>query len=1352
MARLTAKKKAMSNSSKHEQSGYEGSLYLLAWGDISERLDVLLMEARHLQTSIIYQLREPWLYKPLRFEENFMWGEGWGKTLESGESEAHFVRQWMPAYPGPQASLQTETKPKTGGVDKLETDLAEAIRRVWFGHGWGRDQRRHYHSLTGLQLLKRLILRDKLFLWRAAHRYQILTGGLTPNPIGQSKFLILRRVVFKRIAGYISRLRDHQTAFSKAMDAGEQYHPRPSIERRREQGIYSDYLADRTRDIATSMHLLLCSLHKVQKEPELFYKSDLTLHRWRHDYSSYANALYDEVSVEGIYQARPAIRYINTSYFMPERPDLQPVIAHEVAHGVLEDWYDDLSPRGLGFRDDSFSLLLIELWAAVSAFDKAVGFPVDGDVEPRSFVRELACDFLASAIKGYAYLYALFLEYFGEGLEAFGSAIGGNLDVYVADHHGAATVRSAHKREWYLRFSVLIAWIERIDHMPEPDTGTPSACRPPEKAMVSELSGMVKTLNEHLDDLVDYQGQFENAKKWGLLAHELTDIVKSCRAAEKVKCWREKRSKDNDDESGNRKNKRELPRFMARLDRKVRDFLYQSLVQQKFESPYKALEEGTDEAFSNRYGVAHTTVPPSSLSGEQPPLRLFRHIFDIPWQCAMFRARDVQISTQVRHSSTAADKSASVLQQFHTDWAMGKDLFELALEFYLRDNESPTHRLRSVIHLFDHLAFWREREREREEEEKREQPGSGESTGDDPSALYDILDEEEIETWFKKPALRYISPHSKTPRTSHACPYADSAEGVLDCLAERKSEWEERIPLGYLHCFSARTLAKVLGEAKQRSDPGLHRLIERVVGLKLKSLTAILHKINKESTRYPGIRGLLTYLKARTGNFPDEKDLPRWCPFGEKSNDTIERSKGRRRQSTRTDLDDEVNQTVIDALSDKVEHLSQNFVGRQFSYFEICRLALAGSYHHRPKRTEGPKPKKSSLVHTNVPMTEVAMASQHGGVCFEHLPVTEKSNKEPEWPDASSYRVLGRYDLLTITKARPLFRSPLPFFKGDEFEGKPVTIEREGLSCGLKASRQKRDRSAEKFPTFFQRREMGIHVKLHDKRIEPRDNERLFAILIVTLQRRTYRLDFLYRLIKAIREPGTGVKEPPCVLEDLGSRFEAQDYLFLTDGWGDLLIMFRAERNVASPDESGPESLGDWWKIQNKVDLDRVFDIQTILYEDFMVDRTELIFTPAALNAAANSTAKRCDDRPYHFQAQLRLMEDRTLVRYNEHIESKITSEIEKEPEPEQEKKNFQAVLSRCGLKGNELILSRIPGRMDYDLRFSLENNSGGQPPDDPVDLFKETANLFRVPQLDWTDITIGKEIFKAGKREPEDS
>src|ERR1043165_4646211 len=46
----------------------------LSWLDAVERIDTLILEIRHVQETIVSQLRVPELYEPFRYEDYYLWG------------------------------------------------------------------------------------------------------------------------------------------------------------------------------------------------------------------------------------------------------------------------------------------------------------------------------------------------------------------------------------------------------------------------------------------------------------------------------------------------------------------------------------------------------------------------------------------------------------------------------------------------------------------------------------------------------------------------------------------------------------------------------------------------------------------------------------------------------------------------------------------------------------------------------------------------------------------------------------------------------------------------------------------------------------------------------------------------------------------------------------------------------------------------------------------------------------------------------------------------------------------------------------------------------------------------------
>jgi len=289
---------------------------------------------------------------------------------------------------------------------------------------------------------------------------------------------------------------------------------------------------------------------------------------------------------------------------------------------------------------------------------------------------------------------------------------------------------------------------------------------------------------------------------------------------------------------------------------------------------------------------------------------------------------------------------------------------------------------------------------------------------------------------------------------------------------------------------------------------------------------------------------------------------------------------------------------------------------------------------------------------------------------------------------------LGRYDAVMWGETRPLCRCPLPVFDKD-----------------LRLSRAEEDARRERFPTFFTRREMGFRFTLKGRwpKWAGFPKQEPVAFLAITLQRRSFRLSFLARLLYEIQEEWD-VRGGH--FGGMGSKFAKGDFGFLTDGWGDLVLVF----GRGHPDRGAKRRLLE------------VFEVQEALYQDFMVDRTELILTPAAVDAALS------DKNRWLVRTQARLLESRTAGRENDDFRAHVKKMSSRD--------NVQKVLS-------PIEVYRTPGRMDFAL---LMQSDGPKP---VVDGFDAIMDLMDHESVDRVDTMIAKreeqehETLRRGWRDP---
>lgn len=321
------------------------NLYLLAWHDVLERQDILLGEIRNLQTNIIYVLRQSILYQPLRYEEKMIWGINYKKeTTHSGvetecvragghrrcdiedqirlcrsvADDASLARRWVIRFPDPNKVFSESNSklneqvlslrasgsgwPESRMADLIKWKLDSSLKDIWLSSAWGSQQRRYYHQLRGLQVIKAQIVQDRITLCRHAFHAELnglnkMSSERVSHPLNINKaarFMIIRRAALIRIGDYISRFRNHQQQFGKSFDTSYQDHPRPYVERRRDMGMYMDFLAERTRDMREHLNLLLDSIGCSSRNHKNSHSS-LILHGWIHSDQAQFQKLIDNV-------------------------------------------------------------------------------------------------------------------------------------------------------------------------------------------------------------------------------------------------------------------------------------------------------------------------------------------------------------------------------------------------------------------------------------------------------------------------------------------------------------------------------------------------------------------------------------------------------------------------------------------------------------------------------------------------------------------------------------------------------------------------------------------------------------------------------------------------------------------------------------------------------------------------------------------------------------------------------------------------------------------------------------------------------------------------------------------------
>ncbi|MGH8551607.1 MAG: hypothetical protein ACRERU_23980, partial [Methylococcales bacterium] len=566
------------------------ALYFLCWLDAIERLDTLLLEARHLQQNIIYVLRAPVLYQPLRYEEGMLWDkDGWKYLTDNTIESDALANRLVLRYPSFRAFCENseKVKPLNESEEGLEEDIKqsnkvienieETLKDLVGGGIWNTDQRAHYLNLRAVQDLKRHIVYDKIVLCREGLR--LFTSPRQQPESRFSRFLILRSAILSKARTYISRLGDHLSAFAHSQDYGLSDHPRPVVQRRRDQHMYNTYLKDHCFNVAVQMSLLISEMSGGEKAD-----MPLVFHRWEQDFSSHSYTFKHELG-EALYNAAdgldlqpddtkntadqdknktPYQHYINTSYWMPERPDLQSVIAHEVAHTVLREKYSDLLAQALDRRRDSFSLLLKQLNQHMDEYQLL------GKTDAHSPLREVGVDLLAAAVQGPAYLYALFLELIGFGAEDM-FAVGESpdpIELRMIDHLDSAAGDFGQIRDWYFRLHMVCTWLEVIFGF--------RGKNDPRYVLAMRLVAATASIT---DDLLEFYDRIAPPNRrtsayWRELKDTLCQVIQNSSAAIETRDWLGKRERDDWERCASEtweKGERNFPRADRKLHWKIRN-------------------------------------------------------------------------------------------------------------------------------------------------------------------------------------------------------------------------------------------------------------------------------------------------------------------------------------------------------------------------------------------------------------------------------------------------------------------------------------------------------------------------------------------------------------------------------------------------------------------------------------------------------------------------------------------------------------------------------------------------------------------------------------------------------------
>ncbi|MCK5725668.1 MAG: hypothetical protein KAH22_02440 [Thiotrichaceae bacterium] len=1204
----------------------EDNIYLLSFIDLVDRLDILFLEIRHLQQTIIYLLRSPTLYLPLRYEEDHIFGDNWGDKLKnsSGVSEdIVLIKEWLIRYPYPDFAVQEYVKNKRGEKDSTQTERDKIKNRVkhrvgqlWMGDNWVRDQRVQYYILYALQLLKHRILRDKVALYKAAMNADILSSSDHPKLLKKPAFMVLRQSILNNTIGYIDILRNNKQQISQAIDFGMPSDPQPSTEHRREMGIFMDFLSNRTQDIHRDILHIIKDISKGSESEEIQNSRILMMHGWSHSAAVTSQHLFDKTNYlfDTYCKDKPKdkssqhhVGYINTSFWAPDRPDLHPFIAHEIAKTVVDNVMGGLDDVTLSNNSDSLTLLLVNLKRVLLEYaleDEQLAFLKE---ESGDIIKVLACDFLAATAKGISYLYSLFLLHSTDGLENQ-LKVSGKTRLEMVYYLSQGTSVFDHTLLNYLRIQLTIVWLKTVIHKDASSIDN------------VVLEGCEKVSAEMLDFLDNYSPPVRRyrADSWVNLKDSLAAVISNAVVTRECKNWRKQRSHDDWKESSCEKGRRMYARTTRRLNIRLQDYLFRELLAQKRKKSKLLAGRDIKSCYKDFHKFYGLEVKPVQIPHVEPgrmlhkPDNLFRHMYDIPYQSSLLRSIDIL---------DGKPEYNDFFTRLRWDMELGRGLFAVALEFYAREAESPEHRLSLCINLVSYFC---------------EDLGNNQLS----KALYYWLDNVKKDNYH------------------------------IDLVKEYESEGDDFLDDGYmtLLCDQIKNLSAVTINTVYSlipfTDTRVLRRVEKLAGFKLCELLDLLKKelIDKANSKVANksqLHALIQFLSIR-------RDLN--IGVGKNEDNSEKNPKG----SSKTDFYNHLLASLGDVpvaikneyegsftLGNQVESqqlirdfvLKSEFLPSWVPDIMVSRLSISNypPVSHPLRQRFDVEEDDSKNHNLNGFSLFNVLAGGRWASSYE-LPLSMSKKGQPKKLKSSTWVTLGRYDAIVMQAVRLPCRCILQSFTSDQ----ELPFKEGGEQI-----------SDEKFPPFFSRREVAKPFLIIDGRKREREDPRrikvktmlsnlqkeLFVMLGVTLQRRSMRLDFLFRLIRAVsseqkEEWGGNVlsmlekfhsplERSICKLKEKGFYV----YAFLTDGGGDIIFTFSKEKE------------GKQGCLSTKEDSLTLFlDFQKAVYEDFMVDRTEITYTPCCIDIALSRPQK------YNVMIYTRLREDRWL----ENTIDMFTTTIEK--------------------------------------------------------------------------------------------
>ena len=876
-------------------------------------------------------------------------------------------------------------------------------------------------------------------------------------------------------------------------------------------------------------------------------------------------------------------------------------------------------------------------------------------------MRRLLTDCIAVSVKGISYLYALFLALMGEGLENLL-----RIERIIRLEEAHELEGGIHSYEtyfsWYFRLKFTTFWIKEcsgFDHLP--------------RSYLDEI--IINGINDVCDDMVNFlddcavqsfskrtasSGQ-RLGHLWQSVYKKLEAVAKKSKAIKATRKWRACRSRDTWDEYRACSGDKVFHRSTMRLDLRLQAYLYQETISHKktkgkplySESPHSISNDYLLNKLEEIYGLTPEFIKiPYSHDNEEveKPKDLYRQLHDIPFQCAIMRSIDFLLLG--KEPSNQRELWDEFTRQAHEDLGLGREIFALALEFYTWGRESPKSRLLLSINLMAFLLPLLRIDNVQENKTLKE--------------LYNALNK-----WLSAGADLVNSSRkdnnviSIIRRCTHRQLQRKYAQGIKGGLNHKAIQ-----ELGAIQIDEAFSFKGVTVSQKRR--------LEQLSGYKLKELQMILDKQvqepfikNKENQK----RFIKELEKHTSSQKQAEKLVQHICILANLREFLSIRNESIYKQKDQKKFYD----IVLKAFAGgriKLNQIDINNLPQKVKPIIVTRLALTNYYAVADARISKSKEEGDKTINPN-------------GLGLGELLKQDHWNADVEGTKVRYSILLGRYDAVSFASFRLPCRCRISYFPNEK-----TAIENE------------------KFATHFSRREIALPVEIYGDCDINDCGYKIYAISSVSLQRRSMRLNLIYRLLNAgsknhqdkqFYENSIEAKLRT-IINKFGDKNKKDDFVIkglLTDGWGDLLLVFMYKKD-SGIDISGLHEY--------------LFELQQALYEDFMIDRTELIYTPHCLDYMLKD-----DNGNYSFSLLFRFQEDRKLERS---IQGFVDALYEK-----RELLKFEYNITA----DYEVIFT--PGQYDVKLRF---NN---------ISVKKESKDIY-TNIIDWLSADIEDKLYNKWYRD----